>query len=90
MVTISCFQKCTVHSLLWWCILSIPELRRKRQGISEFEAYRVYTASSRTARATKGNPVWKNKEKKKRKNGTVQKVAPQPVFFVKKMAVNVS
>jgi hypothetical protein len=35
--------------------------------ISEFEASLVYRVSSRTARATQGNPVSKNQEKKKKK-----------------------
>jgi hypothetical protein len=39
---------------------------RGRQ-ISEFEASLVYRVSSRTARATQRNPVWKKKKKKKRK-----------------------
>jgi hypothetical protein len=37
---------------------------RDRQ-ISEFEASLVYRVSSRTARATQRNPVWKNKNKRK-------------------------
>jgi hypothetical protein len=39
---------------------------RGRQ-ISEFEASLVYKVSSRTARATQRNPVWKNKNKNKNK-----------------------
>jgi hypothetical protein len=35
--------------------------------ISEFEASLVYKMSSRTARATQRNPVWKKKKKKKKK-----------------------
>jgi hypothetical protein len=35
--------------------------------ISEFEASLVYRVSSRTARALKRNPVWKNKKQKKKK-----------------------
>jgi hypothetical protein len=35
--------------------------------ISEFEASVVYRVSSRTARATQRNPVWKNKNKNKAK-----------------------
>jgi hypothetical protein len=39
--------------------------------ISEFKASLVYKVSSRTARATQRNPVWKNqKKKKKEKNQT--------------------
>jgi hypothetical protein len=39
----------------------IPAVGRQRKGgISEFEASLVYRMSSRTARATKRNPVWKN------------------------------
>jgi hypothetical protein len=40
---------------------------RDRQ-ISEFEAILVYRVSSRTARATQGNPVSKNKQTNKQKN----------------------
>jgi hypothetical protein len=43
----------------------IPALGRKRQV--DFEASLVYRVSSRTARATKRNPVWKN-QKNKNKN----------------------
>jgi hypothetical protein len=39
---------------------------RGRQ-ISEFEASLVYKVSSRTARATQRNPVWKTKQNKKTK-----------------------
>jgi hypothetical protein len=34
--------------------------------ISEFEASLVYKVSSRTARVTQRNPVWKNQKKKKK------------------------
>jgi hypothetical protein len=34
--------------------------------ISEFEASLVYRVSSRTARATQRNPVWKNQKKKEK------------------------
>jgi hypothetical protein len=34
---------------------------------SEFEASLVYKVSSRTARATQRNPVWREKKKKKKK-----------------------
>jgi hypothetical protein len=36
--------------------------------ISKFEASLVYKVSSRTARATQGNPVSKNQKTKKQKN----------------------
>jgi hypothetical protein len=36
---------------------------RGRQ-ISEFEASLIYGVSSRTAKATQRNPIWKNKKKK--------------------------
>jgi hypothetical protein len=36
--------------------------------ISEFEASLVYRVSSRTARATQKNPVFKNKNKNKKKD----------------------
>jgi hypothetical protein len=39
---------------------------RGRQ-ISEFEASLVYRVSSRTARATQGNPVSKNQKEKRKK-----------------------
>ena len=35
-------------------------------GRSEFEASLVYSISSRTARATQRNPVWKNKREKEK------------------------
>jgi hypothetical protein len=41
--------------------------------ISEFKASLVYRVSSRTARATQRNPVWKNQKKtKKQKTKTKQ------------------
>jgi hypothetical protein len=40
---------------------------RGRQ-ISEFEASLVYRVSSRTARTTQRNPVWKNQKKKNPEN----------------------
>jgi hypothetical protein len=43
----------------------IPAFGRR---ISEFEASLVYRVSSRTARATQRNPVWKNKNKKTKTN----------------------
>jgi hypothetical protein len=47
---------------VWWHTPLIPALGR----ISEFEASLVYRVSSRTARATQRNPVFKkNKNKKK-------------------------
>jgi hypothetical protein len=45
----------------------IPALGRQRQRISEFEASLVYRVSSRTARATQRNPIWKNKKTKNKK-----------------------
>ena len=45
----------------------IPAPGRQRQGVSEFEAGLVYRVSSRTARATQRNPVWKNKNKQTKK-----------------------
>jgi hypothetical protein len=47
---------------------------RGRQ-ISEFEASLVYKVSSRTARATQRNPVWKNKTKQTNKQKS------RPFFF---------
>jgi hypothetical protein len=41
--------------------------------ISEFKASLVYRVSSRTARATQRNPVWKKKKKKKKKKNLKQK-----------------
>jgi hypothetical protein len=43
------------------------EGRDRDRGISEFEASLVYRVSSRTARATQGNPVLKNKNINKNK-----------------------
>jgi hypothetical protein len=48
----------------WWCTPLIPALGSRQ--ISEFEASLVYRVSSRTARATRRNPVSKNQKKKKR------------------------
>jgi hypothetical protein len=45
---------------------------RGRQ-ISEFEASLIYRVSSRTARATQGNPVSKNKNKNKTKQNKKKK-----------------
>jgi hypothetical protein len=42
----------------------LPALRRKMQV--EFEASLDYRVSSRTARTTQRNPVWKNKKYKKK------------------------
>jgi hypothetical protein len=47
----------------WWCTPLIPALGKQ---ISEFKASLVYRVSSRTARATKSNPVSKNQKKKKK------------------------
>jgi hypothetical protein len=41
--------------------------------ISEFEASLVYKVSSRTARATQRNPVWKNENKNKPTNKQTNK-----------------
>jgi methyltransferase-like protein len=49
---------------------------RGRQ-ISEFEASLVYKVSSRTARATQRNPVWKKKKKK-----TVKTVVSKYYLFI--------
>jgi hypothetical protein len=48
-------------------------LRGRGRQISEFEASLVYRVSSRTARATQGNPVSKNQEKKKKKKKKTRK-----------------
>jgi hypothetical protein len=40
-------------------------LRGRGRRISEFEASLVYKVSSRTARATQRNPVWKKQNKRK-------------------------
>jgi hypothetical protein len=48
---------------------------RSRQ-ISEFEASLVYKVSSRTARATQRNPVWKNQKEKEKKKGIATNLAP--------------
>ena len=50
----------------------IPALRRQRQWISEFEASLVYRVSSRTARATRRNPVSENQGKKKKRREVVR------------------
>jgi hypothetical protein len=44
---------------------------RGRQ-ISEFEARLVYRVSSRTARATQRNPVWKNQKPKNNNKKTTE------------------
>jgi hypothetical protein len=46
----------------------IPALRRQSRHISELEATLVYRVSSRTARATQRNPVWKKTKQNKTKN----------------------
>jgi hypothetical protein len=49
--------------------------------ISEFEASQVYKVSSRTARATQRNPVWKNKQTSKQTKSNnkkkVEKIKPE-------------
>jgi hypothetical protein len=54
---------------VWWCMPSISALMRQRQVVlCEFETSLVYKASSRTARATQGNPVSnKNKNQQTKK-----------------------
>jgi hypothetical protein len=47
--------------------------------ISEFEASLVYRVSSRAARATQRNPVWKKKKKRKKKNMKTLIQRSQPV-----------
>ena len=55
----------------WWRMLLIPELWKQRQvAFCEFEASLVYTVSSKTARSTQRNPVFKNK---KRTNKQIKK-----------------
>lgn len=45
----------------WWCMPLIPTLRRERQvGLCDLEASLVYRVTSKTAKATQGNPVLKN------------------------------
>jgi hypothetical protein len=43
-----------------------PSTWEAGRRVSEFEASLAYRVSSRTARATQGNPVSKTKKKKKR------------------------
>jgi hypothetical protein len=50
-------------------------LAGRDKHISEFEANLVYRVSSRTARATQRNPVWKNKTKQ---NKTKQNKTNKP------------
>jgi hypothetical protein len=53
----------------WWRTPLIPALENlggRGRRISEFEASLVYKVSSRTARATRRNPVSKNQKKKKK------------------------
>ena len=52
----------------WWSTPLIPALRNQRQEVlCEFEANLVFRVSSRTGRATKRNPVWKNQTKPNQK-----------------------
>ena len=51
---------------MWWRTRLVPALGGVRQ-ISEFEASLVYRVSSRTARATQRNPVWKNQKQTNKK-----------------------
>ena len=52
--------------IMWWYTPLIPAPRKQRQAdIYEFKASLVYTASSRTARATRRNPMSNNKETNK-------------------------
>jgi murein L,D-transpeptidase YcbB/YkuD len=43
--------------------------------ISEFEVSLVYRVSSRTARATQRNPVWKKKEREREREKQMKKIA---------------
>ena len=60
----------------WWHTPLIPALRMQRQGnLCEFEASLVYSASSRTARATQRNFVSRNQktDKQTSKNHVLKK-----------------
>lgn len=50
----------------WQCMPLILALARQEQVISEFQAYLVYKASSRTAGATQGNPISGGKKRGER------------------------
>jgi hypothetical protein len=53
----------------WWCTTLIPAPRRQRQvDLCESEASLVYTASSRTAKATQRNLDSKQNKTKQNKN----------------------
>jgi hypothetical protein len=41
--------------------------KQKQKWIFEFEASLVYKMSSRTARATQRNPVWKSQKRKRKR-----------------------
>jgi hypothetical protein len=48
----------------WWCTPLTPHLGG-RGRLSKLEANLVYPTSSRIAKATQRNPVWKTKSKNK-------------------------
>jgi hypothetical protein len=53
-----------------------PSTREAEAGrqISEFEASLVFKVSSRTARATQRNPVWKNQPNKQKQQKKITKI----------------
>ena len=69
---------------MWWFTPLIPAFRKQRQA-DLCEASLVYRASSRTARVTQRNPVFKKRggEKqrlKRKKNASGSDVLADPIF----------
>jgi hypothetical protein len=82
MVTISCFQKCTAFLHAFH-----PTTQEKEAGGSL--CLRPAWSTEQVSRQPKlQREILSGKTKKKRKKSPVQEVAPQPVFSVKKMALN--
>jgi hypothetical protein len=62
-----------------------PSTQEAEAGwISEFEASLVYRVSSRKARATQRNPVWKNQKKKKKKKKNLRAIISRNFVTVEK------
>jgi hypothetical protein len=58
----------------------ISTLGRQVADLCEFKASLVYRVSSRTARATRRNPVWKNNNKKQTNKNLWEAMTPLGLF----------
>ena len=68
----------------WWQIPLILAFKRHRQmHLCEFEVSLVYRTSSRTARATQRDRVWKSRKQKKRKKNELTIALTSSVGIIK-------